>query len=84
MNAVKRYLGIVWMLLGPASIFYALTHALAELSPRAKTPPTQETYTFWIIIIAIFLPIAAGISLMGYYAWQGDYDHLEEERNASS
>lgn len=80
MNNLKRYAGIIWMLLGPASVIYAIIHASAELSPNAETPPTQETYTFWIIIIAIFVPIAAGISLMGYYAWQGDYDHLEEER----
>jgi len=64
------------MLLGPASIFYAITQAANELSSNAKTPPTQETYTFWIIIIAIFVPIAVGMSLMGYYAWQGEYDRL--------
>ncbi|MFN7118966.1 MAG: DUF6814 family protein [Saprospiraceae bacterium] len=80
MNTIKRYLGVIWMLLGPASIVYGIMQAMAELSPSAKTPPTQETYTFWIIIIAIFVPIAVGMSLMGYYAWHGDYDHLDEER----
>lgn len=76
MNSIKRYLGIIWMILGPASIIYGVIQAAAELSPSAKTAPTQETYTFWIIILIIFIPIAAGISLMGYYALQGDYDRL--------
>jgi hypothetical protein len=76
MNNLKRYLGIVWMLIGPASIAFGVQQALRELSASAATPPTQETYTFWIIILSIFVPIAAGISLMGYYAWKGDYDQL--------
>jgi hypothetical protein len=80
MNRLKRYLGIIWILLGPACIVFAIRQALLEVSPGAKTPPTQETYTFWIIIIAIFVPIAIGMSLMGYYALQGDYDKLETER----
>jgi hypothetical protein len=80
MNSIKRILGLVWMVLGPASIVFGAMQALRELSPQAAVPPTQETYTFWIIILAIFVPIAAGMSLMGYYAWQGDYDRLEEER----
>lgn len=78
MNNLKRYFGIVWMLLGPASIIYSVMRAATELSSDAKTPPTQETYTFWIIIITIFVPIAIGMSLMGYYAWQGDYDRTGE------
>ncbi len=80
MNAIKRYLGIVWILLGPASIVFGILQAAKELSPNAQTPPTQETYTFWLIVLIIFVPIAAGMSLMGYYAWHGDYDHLDEER----
>lgn len=80
MNAVKRILGLVWMVLGPASIVFGVIEAMKELGPNAATPASQETYTFWIIILAIFIPIAAGMSLMGYYAFQGDYDHLEEER----
>ncbi len=82
MNVIKRYFGIIWILLGPASIIYGIIQAAAELSPNAKTPPTQETYTFWIIILIIFIPIAAGISLMGYYALQGDYDRLPKDSSA--
>ena len=76
MNNIKRYLGLVWMVLGPAGIVFGVQQAMRELSASAATPPTQETYTFWIIILAIFVPIAVGMSLMGYYAWQGDYDEL--------
>jgi hypothetical protein len=77
MNTIKRYLGLLWMILGPLSIVFGVMQATKELSAKAIVPPTQETYTFWIIILAIFVPIAAGMSLMGYYAWQGDYDKLD-------
>jgi hypothetical protein len=83
MNSIKRILGLVWMVLGPAGIIFGVMQAMRELSPNAAVPATQETYTFWIIILAIFVPIAAGMSLMGYYALQGDYDHLDEERGVN-
>jgi len=83
MNAIKRILGLLWIVLGPASIIFGVMEAMKELSPNAPVPPTQETYTFWIIILAIFVPIAAGMCLMGYYALQGDYDHLDEERGVN-
>ena len=34
--------------------------------------------TIWIIIIAIFTPIALGFMIFGYYSIKGEYDHLEE------
>jgi hypothetical protein len=31
----------------------------------------------WIIVIAIFLPIAAGLVIFGWYCWKGEYDYTE-------
>jgi hypothetical protein len=33
----------------------------------------------WVIIIAIFTPIAVGLMIFGWYAFRGEYDHLPEK-----
>lgn len=32
----------------------------------------------WIIIIAVFMPIAIGLMVFGWYAWKGEYERLAE------
>lgn len=72
MEKIKQYLGIVWMLLSPFSIGLLLWRAAVEIGEK----PTQENWIFWGIILVIFLPIAFGLSIFGYYAWKGYYEHL--------
>jgi fatty acid desaturase len=72
MNRIKRYLGIVWMLLGPALIVLLIYSALLNID-TAGTKEINKPIP-WIIIIAIFTPIAIGLSIFGWYAWKGEYD----------
>jgi len=72
MDALKRILGVVWALLGPAIIIGMIMRASEELS-HVKPEKVQETYIFWIIVIAIFMPIALGLTLFGVYAFQNEY-----------
>ena len=72
METVKKLLGIVWMLLGPGAIGLLCWRAVVEIGEN----PTQENWIFWGIIITIFVPIAAGLSIFGLYAWKGLYSHL--------
>ncbi len=72
MEALKKILGIVWMLLGPGAIALLLWRAVTEIGEK----PSQENWIFWVIIITIFLPIAAGMSIFGYYSWKGYYREL--------
>jgi hypothetical protein len=72
MEGLKRILGIVWMLLGPGAIGLLLWRATIEIGEK----PTQENWIFWGIIITIFLPIALGMSIFGYYAMKGYYEQL--------
>ena len=60
------------MLLGPSSVGLLAWRAGIEISEK----PTQENWIFWGIILIIFLPIALGLSIFGYYAWKGYYEHL--------
>jgi hypothetical protein len=74
MNNIKRILGIVWMLLGPAVIFMLVSGAIANIDPGGKKDINNPV--IWIIIIAIFTPIAIGLMIFGWYAFKGEYDRL--------
>ena len=77
MNAIKRILGIIWLLLGPVVIFFLLSGAITNIDPAGKKDINNPV--IWIIIIVIFTPIAIGLMIFGWYAFKGEYDHLPED-----
>ncbi len=74
MKALRKYLGIVWLLLGPGSILFLAMQAAKKLSMPTST--VNDTLQ-WGIIIGIFVPIAFGLMIFGWYALQGEYDEAE-------
>jgi hypothetical protein len=74
MNRVKRILGIAWMLLAPLSVYYLVKTAVEEIQKK----PVIDTKIQWLVFIVVFIPIAFGLALFGYYAMKGEYDHLPE------
>jgi hypothetical protein len=76
MNNIKKYLGVVWLLLGPAVIFFLVSGAIQNIDPAGKKDINNPI--IWIIIIAIFTPIAIGLVIFGWYALKGEYKHLPE------
>jgi len=74
MNQLKRFAGIIWILLGPLAIYYLIKTAAAEIAKK----PVIDTKIQWIVFVVVFIPIAIGIIIFGYYALQGDYDRLPE------
>ncbi|MBS1920143.1 MAG: hypothetical protein JST17_07805 [Bacteroidetes bacterium] len=74
MNNLKKIAGIVWILLGPISIYYLVKTAAIEISKK----PVPETKIQWIVFVFIFIPIAIGLVIFGYYALKGEYQHLPE------
>lgn len=70
MNQLRKYLGIVWLLIGISLALFLLYKALTVLGSTAVHP---EDYVFWLVIIAIFIPIIIGFILFGYYAFKGEY-----------
>ena len=75
MNQLKKIMGIVWMLAAPAVIYFLITGAMQNIGHGTKDINKPIP---WIIIIAIFTPIAAGLFIFGYYALKGEYEHLPE------
>jgi hypothetical protein len=76
MNNVKKYLGIVWLLLAPVVIYFLVAGAIEHIDSNGKKDINNPV--IWIIIITIFTPIAIGLMIFGWYAWKGEYDHLPE------
>jgi hypothetical protein len=69
MNAIKKILGIAWIALGLVALFYLIKTAAAEIARN----PVSSTKLQWGIFIGIFIPIAFGLVLFGYYALKGEY-----------
>lgn len=77
MNAVKKLLGIVWMLLAPVIVGFLFWQAADKINKAAEAAKSNVTLQ-WAIILIIFLPICIGLFIFGYYAVKGYYEHLPE------
>lgn len=71
MNAIKRILGIVWFLMGPAVLGFLVYEAIKK---NALPTSTSNDMLQWGIIIGIFVPIAIGLMIFGFYSLKGAYD----------
>ena len=72
MKQLKRFLGIIWMLLGPLIIYILIKMAIENIDPLGKSDINKPIP--WIIVISIFTPIAIALMIFGWYAWKGEYD----------
>ncbi|HVU98851.1 MAG TPA: hypothetical protein VHE34_26695 [Puia sp.] len=70
MNLLKKALGFVWIALGPLILIYLIKTGVAEIAKK----PGIDAKIQWGVFIVIFIPIAVGIVLFGYYALKGEYD----------
>ncbi len=71
MNAVKKILGIVWLIAGPLTIFFLVKTAIDEIAAK----PTMDTKIQWGVFVVVFIPISIGLSIFGYLALKGEYDN---------
>ena len=74
MAIVKRYLGIIILLIAPFVIFELTNGAIQNIDTAGKKEINNPV--IWIIIITIFIPIAIGLVIFGWYAFRGEYDTL--------
>jgi len=71
MNSLKKMLGVLWMMMGPGAIGFLVYQASRKLG---SVTATTNDWLQWGIIILIFLPIALGFVIFGFYSMKGEYD----------
>jgi hypothetical protein len=76
MHVIKKYLGFLWILLAFATIGLLLQSAYTHIKPDGKLDINKPMP--WMIIITVFIPIAVGLGLFGWYALKGEYDTKEK------
>ena len=74
MNTIKKLLGVIWIIIGPLTIYYLITTALQEIEKK----PVIDTKIQWGVFVIVFIPIAIGLMIFGYYALKGEYKILPE------
>ena len=74
MKQIKRFLGIVWMLIGPVFLFTLLFSAFKNINASGQGDISNPVP--WIIIITISIPIATGLVVFGWYSWKGEFDEI--------
>jgi hypothetical protein len=72
MNQLKKYAGIIWIVLGPVAMYYLIKTAAAQILSK----PEIDTKIQWAVFGIVFLPIAIGLMIFGYYALKGEYDKV--------
>lgn len=77
MNKLKRYCGVLWLLSGPLILLLLAAGAIENINATGTKDINKPVP--WIIIIAIFTPVSVGLTLFGYYALKGEYDHLPQK-----
>lgn len=76
MNTLKKYAGLIWLILGPVFIYFLVYGAILYIDPSGTKDINNPVV--WIIIITIFLPIAIGLMIFGWYSLKGEFAHLPE------
>jgi len=74
MIKVKKIAGILWIILGPVAVYFLIRTAAVEISKN----PVIDTKIQWIVFVIIFIPIAIGLMIFGWYALKGEYHPLPE------
>ncbi|WP_421942052.1 DUF6814 family protein [Pedobacter sp.] len=78
MNTIKKFLGLVWMVLGPLAMTFLVIQAIEKVGLTHTSIERTNTILQWGIILFIFFPISLGLMIFGFYAWKGEYERLPE------
>ena len=70
MGAIKKILGIVWLILAAVIAYYGI----GEFGMLKVMSDKQEDQVFGIIIIGVLMPIVVGgLAVFGLYSLNGEY-----------
>ena len=73
-NALRRYFGLLFLIIAPFVVYELINAAITHID--SKKSELINSPINWIVIIAIFTPIAVGLVIFGWYAFRGEYDQV--------
>ncbi len=69
MSAIKKFLGIVWSIMGVGIIPLVIMQAMKEIAAK----PSEENWIFWSIVIVVLMPIISfSLINFGIFALKGE------------
>jgi hypothetical protein len=75
MNTIKRWLGVVWIVLGIAAGYYLVVN---QAIPKFKSTNSEDFIPAFIYMFILTPIIVGGLVIFGKYALQGEYDEAGE------
>ena len=70
MNAIKKYIGIIWIALAAAVAYKCI-----EIFGPKLSSGKQDDLVFGIIIFFVLLPlVVTGLTIFGWYAMTNEYE----------
>jgi hypothetical protein len=95
MELIKKYLGIIWMLIGPIAMFLFIKQVLkvidisnakianvvGNMAIEAAKADKANLLLQWTILLFVFGIIAIGFIIFGYYALTGQYTKKQTQSN---
>lgn len=77
MKALKRILGLIWIVLAPVSLVMMTMQMIEKISIAESGIDRMNTALQWGIILFIFIPVAIGLLIFGLYSFKGEYDDVD-------
>lgn len=75
MNQIRKFLGIVWILLGLAAGYYLIVN---QAIPKFNSDKSEDMIPAIIYAFILTPIIVGGLVIFGKYALQGEYDQNEQ------
>lgn len=71
MNSIKKYLGIVWILLGLYVGYDRITDSIVKIG----SDKLEDRVFGWVILLVLVPIVVGGLLLFGKYALEGEYSN---------
>lgn len=78
MNTIRKYTGILWILLGLVAGYYLI---VSQAIPKFESPKTEDKIPAIIYALILAPIIVGGLVVFGYYAVTGEYEIREDEEH---
>ncbi|MDB5239677.1 MAG: hypothetical protein JWP57_302 [Spirosoma sp.] len=73
MQKLKKYFGVLWMLLGAYVAYYGVTNSWSKIS----SANLEDRVFGWVVLCVLVPIIVGGLILFGKYALDDEYNSLK-------